>query len=139
MPSKVLSLKPPKIWSLRKADIEFSKWIRERDKFCQYPLRLGCWNDILQCSHYIGRAHKATRWDPDNCVTLCIKHHFKDKQLGYEYQKQTERQHGWDGQYTLFMKRRLGEKGFKELLKRGQKPMNQKLAIMQCMELLKAL
>lgn len=121
------------IWKLRKADGLFSGLIRERDKRCLFP---GCKvADIskLQCSHYFGRSKKATRFDFDNCISLCWLHHFKDKMLGYEYQKQRKEIHGWDGQYTLFMKNHLGEEKFAALLVKSEKTIKQSVAIKEFM------
>lgn len=80
-----------------KADSLFSKWIRTRDKWtCQrckkkYPEN---WQG-LHNSHYWGRSHEGTRFEPDNCDALCYFCHmtwekderdaykaFKIKQLG---------------------------------------------------------
>ena len=75
-------------WTLKKADTHFSGEIRARDGKCMHPK--GTENcKLLQNSHYIGRAVKSTRYDPDNCVTICWFHHYKSKDLGFEYQKQT--------------------------------------------------
>lgn len=92
---------------LKKADALFSISIRKRDRHCLHPI--GCESTNIQCSHYIGRAHKITRFDPDNCIALCYFHHFRSKDLGFEYQKQYKAEHGYDGQYTIFMKKLLGE------------------------------
>lgn len=114
-------------WSLKKADTAFSEQIRRRDGKCLFP---ACWRTtFLQCSHYIGRATKTTRFDTENCITLCWLHHYKDKQLGYEYQKQRLEVHGWDGQYTLFMKTYLGEQRFAALIERSKNHTTQKAAI----------
>lgn len=124
-----------KLWTLVKADKEFSWMIRRRDKKCLFP---GCKEtDLkkLQCSHYHGRAHKGTRWNPDNCITLCWLHHFKDKLLGFEYQKQTKEVHGFDGQYTLFMRKLIGKKKMTELAKLARSTYPQTRAIIECMAL----
>ena len=126
----------PKIWTLKRADKAFSTMIRNRDGKCMHPI--GCEvRDIkkLQCSHFIGRSRKSTRFDPDNCITLCWLHHYKDKMLGYEYQKQTREKHGFDGQYTLFMKRWLGEERYHALQQRSEQSIKQKLSITNCMTL----
>jgi hypothetical protein len=115
--------------TLKKADILFSHQIRARDKFCQFPNCMVSDPAKLQNSHYFGRAIKSTRFDPDNCVALCWLHHFKDKLLGYEYQKQTYEKHGYDGQYTKFMKARLGEKKFRFLREKSRRTMKQNIAI----------
>ena len=64
--NKILSKKTT-IWSTKKADIEFSKWIRKRDGKC---MRCGTINN-LTCSHFWVRQHSATRYNPDNCVAVC--------------------------------------------------------------------
>lgn len=101
--------KPFKKTDLKRADSVMSARIITRDKKCQYP---GC--NIsdptkLTCSHYFGRANKNVRFDEDNLIALCRTHHYWDKQLGWEFQKQTLEKHGWDGRYTLHMKARLGK------------------------------
>lgn len=103
-------------WTLTKADAAFSKIVIERDKRCLYP---GCKitdPKKLTCSHYIGRANKSTRYSLDNCITLCRNHHYWDKQLGFEFQKQTVDKHGWDGRYTLFMQDWLGKDRYSHLM-----------------------
>lgn len=114
---------------LKKADSIFSEKIRTRDGKCQFP---GCEvSDFssLQCSHYIGRATWSTRFDEENCVALCWHHHFKSKELGYEYQKQRIEKHGWDGQYTLFMKKWLGTEKFNALIERSLTKLSRRIAI----------
>jgi len=113
----------PKKWKFVKTHLEecdsaFSKEILARDRHCQYP---GCQVETnLTNSHYIGRANWNTRFDPENCIALCLRHHFMDKNTGYEFQKARTEKEGWDGQYTLFMQGFLGEIGFCELLERAQ-------------------
>lgn len=105
---------------LKKADDLFSISIRKRDGHCLHPI--GCDSTNTQCSHYIGRAHKITRFDPDNCISLCYFHHFRSKDLGFEYQKQWAAKHGYDGQYTIFMQKWLGSEDWAGLeYKRGIK------------------
>lgn len=129
----------PRIWSLKRADDEFSLYIRNRDGRCMYP---NCTvTDIkkLQCSHYYGRTHKATRFDPDNCIALCWLHHFKDKMVGWEYAKQTVQDQGFDGKYTQFMRSWLGQSKFTELYLRAHSTKPQSDAIIDCMKLLHAI
>lgn len=128
----------PKLWSLKKADDLFSLYVRNRDGRCMHPV--GCpVSDIkkLQCSHYVGRAHKATRYDPHNCVALCWFHHYKSKEYGLEYHKQTKEKHKFDGWYTIFMRDHIGEHEFIALQQRGIEDMKVKRAIENCMQFLK--
>ena len=125
------------IWTLKKADEKFSLYIRKRDGRCMHPV--GCpVSDIkkLQCSHYINRAHKATRFDPKNVISLCWFHHYKSKEYGLEYHKQTKEKHGFDGWYTTFMRDFIGEHDFITLRQRGIESMKVRRAIEHCMQLL---
>lgn len=118
MTRKRTATSAPRVWSIAKADKEFSFFIRERDGRCLFP---GCTvQEIaqLQCSHYVERRHSSTRYDPDNCIALCWKHHFRDKYVGFEYQKQRMDVHGYDGRYTQFMQKWLGPEKWKLLLQR---------------------
>lgn len=118
-----------RVWTLKKADSVCSLRIRERDGRCLFP---GCTvTDIkkLQCSHFFGRAKKSTRFYDDNLISLCWIHHYKSKILGFEYQKQMLEIHGWDGQYTLFMKNHLGTERYAKLLERANTSMKQNAAI----------
>ena len=127
-PTNSNKLSTPKLWSLKKADSHFSKKILERDKICQFP---NCKNTKkLTCSHYIGRATKSTRFDEDNCIALCLFHHFFSRDLGFEYQKQTIKKHGYDGQYTIFMKKRLGAIRYEALQQRATQKIKRNKAIL---------
>ena len=55
-----------KLITTDKADILFSRWIRERDKKCFF-----CNNPATQNSHFWGRGNSATRYDPENCDGIC--------------------------------------------------------------------
>ncbi len=101
---------------LRKLDDHFSLRIRNRDKKCQFPNCQVVEIGKLQASHYEGRARWETRFDEENMIALCWFHHYKSKLLGYEYQKQREEKHGFDGQYTKHMKALLGEARFLALI-----------------------
>lgn len=128
-----------RIWTTKKADDAFSLRIRERDGKCMFP---GCTvTDLkkLQCSHYYGRGRSSTRYDEKNCISLCWKHHFQDKMVGWEYTKQNVSDHGFDGKYTIFMRSWLGESLFTELYLRSKQYMSRDNAIINCMKLLKAL
>lgn len=114
---------------LSECDSAFSREIIERDKHCLFP---GCFvASNLTCSHYIGRANWNTRFDPENCITLCIRHHFMDRNTAYEFQKARKEKHGWDGRYTLFMQGRLGTLGWLRLLGRAEGNKSRKEAILE--------
>lgn len=90
---------------LRKADVEFSKYIRTRDGWCcqrchkKYtPPTQG-----LHCSHYFGRGRENTRFDPDNCIALCYGCH----QLWGHGDLRDD--------YKDYMVRKLGQQGFTRL------------------------
>lgn len=128
-----------KAWSLKKADTQFRLYFlnslaSEKRVICVFP---GC-NQTdskkLTVSHYFGRVNKGTRFNIENCDLLCRTHHYWDKQLGWEFQKQTKEKHGWDGRYTLYVKLKLGDEfqTLKELAESGMRP---KLAIQQFKEL----
>lgn len=78
-----LKFSKPKLWTTKKADAVFSKWIRERDKKCQ---RCGTTNR-LTCSHFWSRKYSSVRFDPENCIALCMPCHLyhweKEKQGAY--------------------------------------------------------
>jgi len=104
---------------LKQADTLFSIKIRKRDGKCQHP-KCKCQNALLQNSHFIGRAVKATRFDEDNCITLSWYCHYKNKRIGFEYQKQTIKEDGFDGQYTIYMKNWLGSQKYAALIERSK-------------------
>ncbi len=59
------------ILQVSEADRKFSLYIRQRDGRC-----VVCGSSLfLGCSHYYGRGIYATRYDPDNCITLCQECH----------------------------------------------------------------
>lgn len=80
-----------KIWSLKKADDEFSLYIRNRDKRCMHP-RCARRGDTeiggLQCSHYWSRDVWPLRFEPDNADAAHPGCHAfkweKDKAGGYQ-------------------------------------------------------
>lgn len=114
---------------LAECDSAFSKEILERDGYCLYP---GCEAvENLTCSHYIGRSNWNTRFRSENCIALCIRHHFMDRNTGFEFQKAREEKEGWDGQYTLFMKKWLGLDGLTALLELAEGKKSRKEAILE--------
>ncbi len=110
-----------KFWTTKKADTEFSKWIRNRDGKC---MRCGTTNN-LTCSHFWVRQHSSTRYDPDNCVAVCWMPCHK-----YHWEKEKQ------GDYRKFMIERLGEEKYKELEIKSRKIYQRSDAIMDCMKLL---
>ncbi len=90
---------------LRKADVEFSKYIRTRDDWtCQRcHRRYDPPTQALHCSHYFGRGRENTRFDPENCVALCYGCH---RLWGHGDLRDD---------YTAYMVKRLGEQAFKKL------------------------
>ena len=120
---------------LDRADTLFSRYIRLRDKKCLYCGREGEMTKDgfpikgLQNSHYWGRGHESTRFEPDNCMTLCAYHH---NYLGHG--------EGRD-EYRDMMIKKLGEKRFKtlELQKNTYKKKDRKLEVIIWKEALKKL
>jgi 5-methylcytosine-specific restriction endonuclease McrA len=91
-----------KDWDTKKADAEFSKFIRARDGKCLHPQ---CPNPNipeanLTCSHFWPRDVWPTRFDPDNCVAACRGCHF------YKWENMKQ------GEYRDFMIRRLGARKY---------------------------
>lgn len=80
-----------KLWSIKKADLEFSKWLREKIGKCE---KCGT-TEGLTCSHYIGRAEYATRYLEKNCDVLCWSCHkyFEDRKM-FEYRDWKINKHG---------------------------------------------
>lgn len=127
-------LKKSWLWTQKQADKKTSEAIIKRDGKCMFP---GCTKtENLQCSHYIGRATNNTRYYFDNLIALCYWHHYGSKTLGYEYQKQRKEKEGWDGQYTLFMKKWLGKKRWEALMERSRKSVKGSSAIIELMTLI---
>jgi hypothetical protein len=59
-----------------KRDTVFSLLIRLRSRFnCDRCGRYFPKGHGLQCSHFFGRRHRATRWDPDNAAAHCFGCH----------------------------------------------------------------
>ena len=114
-------LPQPKIWSLKRADAEFSRFIRDRDGKCK---RCGTTKN-LTCSHFWARQHKGTRYDPKNCLAVCWMPCHK-----YHWEKEKQ------GDYRDFMLKWLGEEEYKTLEARARRTYPQVQAIMDCMKLL---
>lgn len=87
---------------IRKTDTLFSEFIRDRDNWTcvrchkKYDKNIPSERQGLHNSHFYGRGHESTRFEPDNCDALCYGCHrlwghgdqrdlyieFKKKQLG---------------------------------------------------------
>lgn len=111
--------KRPKLWSTKKADLEFSHFIRDRDgKRCFF-----CGKEGSQNSHFWGRAASSTRYDPLNCDYACGGCHMR-----HEGSKQ--------GTYRDMKIRQLGKRGYDLLEKRYRETMKRDKAIQECMSLI---
>lgn len=95
---------------LRKTDIKFSRYIREKANWtcekCGKVCKIG--DEIygqLQASHYFSRRHENTRFDERNVHALCAGCHRRMD----EYKPKE------DGEYDIWMKEKLGEKEYKLL------------------------
>lgn len=116
-----------RIWTLKKADEQFSLWIRNRDNWtCKRCGKI--WAEGargLTCSHFWQRSHKGTRFDPENndsaCWMPCHKYH-------WEKEKQ--------GDYRDFKVRQLGMARYQALEARARGTYPQDRAIIDCMKLL---
>ncbi len=65
-----------------RTDIIFSEYVRERDHWkcvkCDKQFIQGVDSRKLHCAHiWFGRANINTRWEPLNCLSLCIGCHLK--------------------------------------------------------------
>ncbi len=116
--AKLKSAKPIKVdmWSLTEADKIFAQSIRERDERCQQCLT----SMYLGCSHYGKREIYATRFDPDNCITLCVGcHMWLERNLK---------------EYMTLMVKRLGVESFVALEKRMKQRVSKEEAIRALMK-----
>lgn len=112
---KPTSIRKEKAWNSKKADEEFSKWIRARDLKCFF----GCGNPGKQNSHFWGRGNSATRYDPLNCDAACGGCHMR-----HEGNKQ--------GLYRDLKIKQLGKKGYAELEMKARSIMKREDAIKEC-------
>lgn len=104
------------------ADKSFSIYIRTRDPLCKRCKRA----PTRDCSHFWGRGHSATRYDPKNCVGLCRPCHDI-----WEHQKNVE--------YKDWMEDWLGLEEYIALERRARSFMKREKAIQQWQELCKTL
>lgn len=114
------------------ADVTFSHFIRARDKFCVRCGSLVSFNEkgfpiSHQNSHFFGRGKESTRFDPENCDTLCGACHQYWGSTNFE-------------EYRAFKIDQLGEEGFLRLQLRANTPgkRDRKLALIFARELYKS-
>ena len=132
-PVSVLKQDDMKI-TLDLADTVFSQYIRLRDRRCLRcgsPVQL---NDkglpvSHENSHYWGRGREGTRYEPDDCITLCFACH---KLWGHGDERDA---------YKDFMIKRLGQRRFDtlEIQAKTYRKKDRKLALIYARELLKSL
>lgn len=109
----------PKLWSMKKADLAFSHYIRDRDKkTCFFCGKVGSQN-----SHFWGRGNKGTRYDPENCDYVCGGCHMR-----HEGSKQ--------GLYRDMKLEQLGPERYAAMERRARGTTKQRDAIAACMVLL---
>jgi 5-methylcytosine-specific restriction endonuclease McrA len=114
-------MKKKKIWRTITADRKFSDYIRKRDGKC---IRCGKISN-LQCSHFWSRIHSSTRFDPENCDTLCYPCHYGNLD-GWEYDQA--------GAYRDFKIKQLGLKKFNKLDKKHRQFKQRHKAIKEFMK-----
>ena len=103
-------------WTSKDADHYFSRWIRARDPFCFF----GCSRPSTQNSHFWGRGHSATRYDPENCDGVCEWCHAE-----HEGKK--------NGVYRTLKIKQLGQERYDALEQRAQSIVKRRDAIIQLM------
>ena len=119
-----------KIWSLKKADNEFSKYIRARDGRCMNPRcqRRGD-NDVkyMQCSHFWSRDIWPLRFNLDNCDTAHPGCH------AYKWENNKQ------GDYQDYMIAKLGLRKFNKLRKTALDYRHGKITTSHRAEIIKAM
>lgn len=111
-PSKVPK---PKVWSTGYADRLFSIYIRTRDPVCRLCLE----RKTSDNSHFWGRGHSGTRYDPQNCIGICRPCHDL-----YEHLKNNE--------YKFWMFNWLGESEYIALERRARGYKKRSEAVAEC-------
>lgn len=88
-----------------KRDTVFSKLIRLRARFnCEKCGRYFPQGHGLQCSHFFGRRHMSTRWDPDNAAAHCFVCHMRFGENPIEFTAWIKQYLG-DGRYDMLTER----------------------------------
>lgn len=117
--SKSKKLPRPKVWSTATADARFSRYIRNRDPMCRLCLVIPTSDN----SHFWGRGHSATRFDPKNCIGICRPCHDS-----YEHKKNNE--------YKDWMINWLGIEEYEALERRARSFKKRSEAVAECKTLL---
>lgn len=115
-PARDIFVEGVQIISDAEADTKMSAFVIARDQKC---LKCGS-PDFLTCSHYHGRTHSATRFDPLNLITLCVWCH-----TVWEADK--------EGEYKLFMIDLIGQHAFELLAIRAKSKMKRIDALEEAM------
>jgi hypothetical protein len=103
MPFPKPAKKPKPGVLIKKVDDLVSKIVIARDRRC-----VVCGStQQLECSHWIGRAHKGVRWDLRNCSANCNRCNYEHSNRAFE--------HGLSG-YTIWMYRHHGQPVLQELI-----------------------
>ena len=96
---------------LSKADSDFSRLIRERDKWrcrrCGKQYQPG--DRGLHAAHIVGRGNKELRYDPANCLALCYRDH-----LFWAHSNPIE--------FVEWVKKEIGTKEYERLKRIGATP-----------------
>jgi 5-methylcytosine-specific restriction endonuclease McrA len=97
-------------------DKVFSEYVRKLSKgYCAKCGGYRGWQR-LQCSHFVGRARKSTRWDEENVVALCFYCHQHFTAYPYEHVKWFTKRIGEDRLDALIARSRIPTKIDKEEL-----------------------
>ena len=89
---------------IKELDALWAEAVKKRDKYtCQY---CGTTKDI-QAAHIFPRSNMSVRWDLDNGIALCVKHH-----LFWAHRNPIE--------FIFFIERRLGREKLEELSERAR-------------------
>src|SRR3990167_7549683 len=100
--NKVLSVRQLKV----KLDAIFSRFIRERDNWTCFTCGAKAPEVVIQCGHFISRAHNSTRYDPENCVAQCVKCNIFLA--------------GNHGEFAIRLMEKLGQEGFRALVEKSR-------------------
>lgn len=103
LPKKSKLTPMPKL--IKKADLVFSKWIRNRDKQC--VLHSEKCSSVLQCGHLIRRGKRAVRFSEVNCNALCSFCNYKDNFEHDHYVMWFIKKHGADKYEELLEKSKV--------------------------------